>query len=162
MRSAFSFLELVIVITLSGIMAILSFSYLNISTLAKQNTKTQFQSHISILSAMILQCKELSNSMPVQSDDSLANDTLLSTLDCNTTVRYTLDGGRGSFVPKPLIGFSEYKATQTGSEFYFSTIVDRNSNNNTVLESLEDDFSSNQYILTQDATTTLMKFYLSR
>jgi len=63
-KKAFSLIELLIVITLLGVMAILSFSYLNISTLSKQNIKTEFASHLNIITATILQCKDLSGSMP--------------------------------------------------------------------------------------------------
>ena len=103
-------------------MTILSVNYLNVDTLSQQNTKTQFQSHLNIITASILQCKELSNVMPIDGG-AFASDTLLNTLDCNTSIPYSLNGERGSFIPNPLTGFTVYKATQVGSEFYFSIPV---------------------------------------
>lgn len=162
MKKAFSVIELAVVITLMGVMAILSVNYLNVNTLSKENTKTQLKSHINLITASILQCKDLSNAMPIQNDGSLANATLLNVLECNTSTPYLLDGGKGSFIPAPLQGFTSYSASQSGSEFYFSTSTPVNSANAEVLKELEDDYSTNQYELTDDATTSSMKFYLSR
>lgn len=162
MKKAFSLLELVIAITLLGVMAILTFNYLNITSISKQNTKTQLLSHINLITASILQCKEYSNSMPIQNDGSLASETLLNVLECNTSTPYLLDGGKGAFIPTPLNGFSSYKATQVADEFYFSTTAEISSSNDEVLKDLEDEFSASQYELTHDATTAYMKFYLSR
>lgn len=162
MRKAFSVIELAVAITLLGVMAILSVNYLNVNTLSKHNIKTQLQSHINLITASILQCKDLSNAMPIQSNGSLANATLLNVLECNTSTPYLLDGAKGSFIPNALKGFTSYSATQSGSEFYFATTASINSTNAEVLKELEDDYSTNQYELSQDATTTFMKFYLSR
>ncbi len=162
MRRAFSLLELLIVITLSGVMAIFAFNYLNMETISKENIRLELQSHFNIITATILQCKEYSNIMPIQSNGSEASNTLLNTLDCNTTTPYSLDGGRGSFIPLPLNDFTDYRATQNASEFYFSTTTDINSYNDEVLQDLQSTYSVNQYELTSDATTTTLKFYLSR
>ena len=162
MRSAFSLLELLIVITLSGVMAILAFNYRDMQTISQENIKLELQSHFNIITATILQCKEYSGIMPIQSNGSEASGTLLNTLDCNTTTPYALDGGKGSFIPLPLNNFTDYTATQTGSEFYFSTTTPINSYNATVLQELQATYSLKQYELISNATTTTLKFYLSR
>ena len=144
-------------------MSILTVNYFDATTLSKQNTKTQLQSHFNLITASILQCKELSNAMPIRSDGfTLANDTLLDTLECNTSTRYKLDGGKGSFIPTPLNKFTAYKATQVINEFYFTTTTDKVSNNYEVLQELKNNFSSQQYELSDDGTTATLKFYLSR
>ncbi|MDA7818008.1 hypothetical protein N9A28_07445 [Sulfurimonas sp.] len=162
MRRALSLIELLIVISLAGIMTALMVNYLNTETLSKENIKLQLQSHFNIITATILQCKDLTNIMPLQNDGSTASSTLLSTLECNTTTPYALDGGKGSFIPPALTGFTEYTATQNSSEFYFSTSVDLNSYNDEVLQEIQTIYSANQYELTSDATTTSLNFYLSR
>lgn len=161
-RKAFSLIELLVVITLIGVMAALSFSYLNISTISKQNIKSEFQSHINIITATILQCKDLSGSMPTQVGEVPANNTLLNTLICNTSPTYSLDGGHGSFIPKPLSNFTTYTATQMGDIFYFTTSTPLNSPNYEVLQELQNSYSTNQYELTNDGTTATLNFYLSR
>ncbi|MFK5937017.1 MAG: prepilin-type N-terminal cleavage/methylation domain-containing protein [Sulfurimonas sp.] len=162
MRKAFSLLELLIVIALSGVMAMLAFNYRDMETISQENIKLELQSHFNIITATILQCKEYSGIMPIQSNGSEASGTLLNTLDCNTTTPYALDGGKGSFMPLPLNNFTAYTATQTASEFYFSTTTTINSYNAKVLQELQATYSTNQYELTSDATTTTLKFYLSR
>ncbi|MEA3371688.1 MAG: prepilin-type N-terminal cleavage/methylation domain-containing protein, partial [Campylobacterota bacterium] len=162
MRKAFSLIELLIVITLAGVTAILAFNYLNMESISKNNIKLELQSHFNIITATILQCKEYSNIMPIQSGGSEASDTLLSTLECNTTTPYQLDGGKGAFIPPPLNDFTAYTATQNASEFYFSTRTSINSYSDEVLQELQTNYSTNQYELTSDATTTTLKFYLSR
>jgi hypothetical protein len=163
MRQAFSLLEIFIAIALSGVMAYTaSFFYLDTASISKQNIKTQLQSHFNIITSVILQCKEYSNVFPIQSDGSLANNTILDILECNTSTPYPLNGGKGSFIPPPLNNFSAYRATQSGSEFYFSTTTALGSTNHDVLQELNGTYSSSQYILTNDATTLSLKFYLSR
>lgn len=153
---------MLLTIALAGVMVILSLNYLNISTLSKQNTKTEFQSHLNIITAAILQCKELSNMMPIQNGGALANTTPLDTLECNTTTPYLLDGAKGSFIPEPLSGFTNYTASQTGEEFYFSTTTPYGSSNYEVLQELQTTYSQNQYELSHDGTTANLNFYLSR
>ena len=99
MRKAFSLLELLISIALAGLMAYATSFYLDTASITKQNIKTQLQSHFNIITSVILQCKEYSNIYPIQSGGALASDTLLNTLECNTTAPYQLDGGKGSFIP---------------------------------------------------------------
>jgi prepilin-type N-terminal cleavage/methylation domain-containing protein len=161
LKKAFSLIELLLTITLAGVMVILSFNYLNISTLSKQNTKIEFQSHLNIITATILQCKELSNMMPIQSGGSLASTTPLDTLECNTSIPYLLDGGKGSFIPEPLTGFTNYTATQLGTQFYFTTTTAFSSNNYEVLQELNSTYSTQQYELTNNGTTATLNFYLS-
>ena len=162
MKKAFSLLELIIAIALAGVIAVLSTNFINFSTISKINIKSELQSHFNIISATILQCKELSNIMPIQIDGSPAAGTLVNTLECNTTTPYALDGGKGSFIPKALTGFTAYTATQSENIFYFSTTASIDSYNDEVLQDLNNSYSINQYELTHDATTAYMKFYLSR
>ena len=142
-------------------MATLSINYYNTSTISKQNIKSELQSHLEIITATIFQCKELSNAMPIQDDGSLADDTLLNTLECNTTTTYKIDGQRGGFIPKALKDFSEYKATQNDNEFYFYTTTKLGSYNDDVLVELNSTYSSSQYELSDDGVDRTMKFYLS-
>ncbi|MCF6339429.1 MAG: hypothetical protein L3J10_01595 [Sulfurimonas sp.] len=155
-------LELLIAVALAGVMAYTASFYLDTKTISKENIKTQLQSHFNIITSIILQCKEYSNVFPIQSGGTLASDTLLNTLECNTTTPYQLDGGKGSFIPTELSNFTSYKATQNGNEFYFSTTTPINSTNDEALTDLNTTFSSNQYELTYDATTAYLNFYLSR
>ena len=162
MRKAFSLLELFMTIALSGAMAIFALNYLNTKTISKASITLELKSHLNIITSIILQCKEYSSLMPIQSNGSLASDTLLSSLECNTTTPYPLDGGKGSFIPLPLDSFTAYTATQNASEFYFSTTTPIDSYNYEVLQELNTTYSSNQYLLTDDGTTASLNFYLSR
>ncbi len=162
MRKAFSLIELLITVALAGAMAIFSFNFIDSTTLSKESIKTELQSHLNLISSAIFQCKELSNSMPIQSDASLANNTLLNTLDCNTSVPYKLDGGKGTFIPPPLNNFTAYTATQNGSEFYITTTTTINSRNDDVLKDLNSTYSAQQYVLTYDTSTAYLNFYISR
>lgn len=144
-------------------MALLSINYYNTATISKDNIKSELQSHLKIITATILQCKELSGSMPIQNDgNTLANDTLLNSLDCNTTTRYKLDGGRGAFIPNSPNGFSNYKATQTNNEFYFSTTASLDTIYDDVLIDLNSTYSTRQYELISDGLNRELRFYLYR
>lgn len=162
MRKAFSLIELLITVALAGAMAIFTVSYYNTTQISKDNIKTQLQSHFNLLSAAILQCKELSDSMPIDTNGTLADNTLLSNLECNTSTPYSLDGGKGYFMPVTIDGFTPYKATQNGSEFYIRTTAEINSRNDEVLQDLNTSYSPNQYQLTYDASTAYLNFYISR
>jgi len=162
MKKAFTLFELLIAIALAGAMTFFTVSYINTTTLSEESTKARLMSHFSTITAAIFQCKELSDAMPIQSNGSLANGTLLNVLECNTSTPYQLDGGKGIFIPPALTGFTEYNATETGTEFYFSTSAVINSSNDNVLQDLNSSYSANQYVLTYDATTAYLKFYLSR
>jgi prepilin-type N-terminal cleavage/methylation domain-containing protein len=162
MRKAFSMIELLIAITLMGVMTALAFNYMNIETISKENIKTEFQAQLNLVTATILQCKELSGAMPIDSNGSLANNTLLSSMDCNTTTPYALNGGHGGFIPSSMTGLSDFNATQNGSEFYISTSTDVNSRNYAALKDLNSTYSTQQYELTSNATTAYLNFYLSR
>lgn len=143
-------------------MAVLSFNYLNISTLSKENIKTKLQSQINLITATVFQCKEYSNSFPIQNGGLLANDSLLNSLECNTSTPYALDGGKNSFIPIPIAGFTSYTATQKGNEFYFSTSAELNSNNDEALKELNSTYSANQYELIYVETNATLNFYISR
>lgn len=163
MRRAFSLIELLITVALAGAMAIFTVSYYNTSEISKDNIKTQLQSHFNLLTAAILQCKELSNAMPIDSNGSIiANNTPIKQLDCNTSTSYSLDGGKGYFMPVTVNGFTDYRATQNGTEFFISTSAAINSRNDDVLKDLNTTYSTKQYVLTYDATTAYLNFYISR
>ena len=155
-------IELLAAITLIGVMTAFVFNYTDIETSSKENIKTKFQAQLNLVTATIFQCKELSNAMPIDANGSLANNSLLSSMDCNTSTPYALNGGHGGFIPTAVTGFSDFSATQNGSEFYISTTTDINTNNDEVLKELNSTYSTQQYVLTHDATTAYLKFYLSR
>ena len=162
MKKAFSLLELLLAVALIGVMAAVSFSFLNVSTLSKEGVKTKFQSHLNIITAAVLQCKELSGSMPTGGGGVLASATLLNTLTCNTTTPYLLDGGSGSFIPPALRDFTSFTATQIADVFFITTTTPKNSTNYEVLQELQNGYSLNQYDLTDDGTTATLNFYISR
>ena len=162
MKKAFSMIELLAVITLMGVMTALAFNYMDIETSSKDNIKTKFQAQLNLVTATIFQCKELSNAMPIDANGSLANNSTLSSMECNTTTPYALNGGHGGFIPTAVTGFSNFNATQNGSEFYISTTTDANSYNDKVLQELNSTYSTQQYVLTHDTTTAYLNFYLSR
>jgi prepilin-type N-terminal cleavage/methylation domain-containing protein len=108
MKNAFSMIELLIAITLMGVMATLAFNYINIETISKENIKTEFQAQLNLITATILQCKELSNAMPIDANGSLANNSILSSMDCNTTTPYALNGGHSGFIPATMRDFSAF------------------------------------------------------
>lgn len=162
MKKAFSLFEIIIAIALSGVMALLFINYVNYDAISKQNIKTSFQIHIQTITEAILQCKTLSNSFPTQSNGSPASSSILSSLDCNTTTPYPLDGGKGIFIPKPLSNFDTYTATQNGAEFYFSTSVTKNTLQADVLLELNSSYSKMQYEIIDKPTKYDLKFYLSR
>ena len=136
MRKAFSLLELLLVIALSGVMAFFTYNFTDAVSLSKDSIKAELQSHLNLISASIFQCKELSNSMPVDVNGSLASNSPLSGLECNTSTPYQLDGGKGTFIPLPVTGFTAYTATQNGSEFYITTTTAINSRNDDALKDL--------------------------
>lgn len=162
MRKAFSLIELFVTIALVGAITFVVTNLINTRYLSIESIKLEFKSHLNLITATILQCKEFSGTMPLQSDGSLANGTLLDSLECNTTTTYPLDGGKGSFIPTPLNLFTSYKATQSGDEFYFSTTTEIDSYQYDALAELNTTYSPNQYELTDDGTTASVKFYLSR
>ena len=162
MRRAFSLLESLAAVALTGAIALFSMTYINTKYVSQESIKLELQAHINLITSTILQCKEYSQIMPVQSDGSLASDTLLDSLECNTTTPYPLDGGKGSFIPSALSQFTPYKATQNGDEFYFSTSTKVDSYQYEALQELNSTYSTQQYELDVNSTDASLKFYLSR
>lgn len=156
MRKAFTLLELMITVAVLGIMVFSASFYIDTESMNKDNVKLNLQSHFNLITATIFQCKNLSNMFPVQADGSLASDTLVSSLECNTSTPYLL-----TMIPQPVSEFTPYTATQTGTEFYFSTQTTFE-NDKEVLEDLNSTYSTTQYELNTTGTTTTLKFYLSR
>jgi len=161
-RQAFSLIELLVTVALAGAMAIFISSYIDIDTLNKDNLKSQFQSNLNIISSAILQCKEFSLAMPIQTDGSLASDTLLNTLDCNTSTPYPLDGGHGAFIPPALQNFTDYTATENGNKFFITTTAPLDTRAYEVMQDLNNTYSAKQYELTDDSATATLNFYFSR
>ncbi len=161
MKHAFSLLELLLAIAFSGVMAWLLLNYTDFTTINKQNIKSTLQTHIQTISEAILQCKTLSSQYPLQTDGSLAGDTAVAQLECNTTTPYPLDGGEGVFIPPAQNGFDTYSATQSGSAFYFSTAAALGSMQEEVLRDLNGSYSQNQYILSENGGKLELDFYLS-
>jgi len=135
-RNGFSLVEALLAIALLGVMGGLTFYYLNISTLTSTQAKSQLQTHITLLSSMVLECKTLSESMPKQSGGANASSTLVSDLVCQTTPTYNLNGGRHAFVPKPPTGFDTYTATELGGDFFITFATLHGSVEAKVLESI--------------------------
>lgn len=141
-------------------MGFFSFTYLNISTLTSTQEKSQLQTHITLLSSMVLECKTLSEKMPKQSGGSNASATLVSDLVCQTIPTYSLNGGRHGFVPKPPSGYDSYTATESGGIF---TLTLSATAGNKVLESIY-----NGYLPTQATFNTnvggkaVLTIYLAR
>ena len=112
---------------------------------------------------MVFQCKSLSEQFPKELNTSTdASNSLLTELECNTTMPYPLNGGRNGFVPVPPSGFTPYRATETGSEFYVITTAENNSTQHEALQKLIVNYTSQQATLESNATSTPFKFYLSR
>lgn len=162
-RSAFTQIEIAMTVFLAGLMGALTYYYINLSTLNKSQYKSTLQSHFNLIESMVFQCKSLSEQFPKELDTSVsASDTLLTELECNTSVPYSLNGGRNGFVPLPPTGFTPYKATETGSIFYVMTSADNNSTQDDALKSLILNYTAQQASLDHNATSALFKFYLSR
>lgn len=112
---------------------------------------------------MVFQCKSLSEQFPLDlNTSSLADDTLLRDLECNTSIPYAFDGGRNGFVPQAPDGFGAYRATQSGTSFYIMTTADNNSTQDKALISLAESFTTTQATLEHNATSAIFKLYLSR
>ncbi|MDP3300779.1 MAG: prepilin-type N-terminal cleavage/methylation domain-containing protein [Sulfuricurvum sp.] len=162
-KKAFTLIEVTLTIFLVGVISALSYFYLNTDTLKRSQYKTAIQSHANLIEAMVFQCKNLSEQFPEDlNTTSLANNTLLTALECNTSTPYNLDGGRNGFVPVPPTGFSAYTATESGSTFYITTTAENNSTQDKALISLALNYTSTQATLDHNATSATFKFYLSR
>lgn len=162
MRKAFSLIEVLVAVALAGAIAFFTISFIDAASLSKESIKTELKAHLNLITSIVLRCKDLSNSMPTQTGATPANATLLSTLECNTSPTYNIDGGQGAFVPVALRGFSAYTATQSGDAFFITTTTPVTSRNYEVLQDLNTSYSSNQYLLTNDTTTATLNFYISR
>lgn len=160
---AFTLIELAITIFLAGLLGSLGYFYFNTFTVKKLQYKTTIQSHINLIESMVFQCKSLSEQFPKELNTSTnASNSLLTELECNTTMPYPLNGGRNGFVPVPPSGFTPYRATETGSEFYVITTAENNSTQHEALQKLIVNYTSQQATLESNATSTTFKFYLSR
>ncbi len=135
-RKGFTLFEALLAIALIGVMGFFSFTYLNISTLTSTQAKAQLQTHITLLSSMVLECKTLSESMPKQTGGANANATYMDQLVCQTTPTYNLNGGRHAFVPKSPTGFDTYTATELGGDFFITFAALHGSVEAKVLESI--------------------------
>lgn len=164
-KTAFTQVEVALTIFLVGLMGALSYYYINTTTMARIQYQSTLQSHFNLIESMIFQCKSLSNQFPRQITTSqLASNTLLTQLECNTTVPYSLNGGRNGFVPIPPTGFSAYQATESGTTFYVMTSADNNSTQDNAFKKLILNYNTQQATLDHNTTSGLatFKFYLSR
>jgi len=162
-RTAFTQVEVALTIFLVGLMGALSYYYINSTTMTRLQYQSTLQSHYNLIESMVFQCKSLSNQFPKElSASKYASNTLLTQLECNTSVPYPLNGGRNGFVPVPPTGFSAYRATETGSAFYVMTSADNNSTQDNTFKKLILNYTSQQATLERNATSAIFKFYLSR
>ena len=156
MKKAFSLIELFIAITLMGLMAVLFLNYTNYSFFSNQATKTTIQTQFSSITQALLHCKSLSDAFPV------ANDTLISDLECPTDPPYSIDGYDGFFAPVAPSGFSAYKAYHSGSEFYIQTSVESSSDLVQIVQDLAQNYSNNQYEYETQGGVVVARYYISR
>lgn len=162
-RKAFTLIEVIVTIGLMAIMATLGYFYFDVSTLNQSQYKSHLQSQVNLIESMVFQCKSLSEQFPKELNTSAnASNTLLSNLECNTTVPYAFNGGKNGFVPVPPSGFSAYRATEIGSAFFIMTSADNNSTQDKALKNLIRNYTSQQATLDHNATSAIFKFYLSR
>ncbi|MDP2849945.1 MAG: hypothetical protein Q8M43_11310 [Sulfuricurvum sp.] len=162
-RSAFTQIEIALSVFLAGLMGALTYYYINLSSLNKSQYKSALQSHFNLIESMVFQCKSLSEQFPKELDSSTnASNTLLTELECNTSIPYSLNGGRNGFIPLPPTGFTPYKATESGSIFFIATSADNNSTQDDALKSLILNYTPQQASLEHNATSAIFKFYLSR
>lgn len=162
-RSAFTQIEIAMTVFLAGLMGALTYYYINLSTLNRSQYKSALQSHFNLIESMVFQCKSLSEQFPKELDTSTnASNTLLTELECNTSIPYSLNGGRNGFIPLPPTGFTPYKATESGSIFFIATSADNNSTQDDALKSLILNYTPQQASLEHNATSAIFKFYLSR
>lgn len=161
-KKAFTLVEAALTIFLVGLMGTLGYYYFNLSSMSRIQYKSTLQSQINLIESMVFQCKSLSEQMPNQSGGADASNTLLTDLECNTSVPYPLDGGRNGFVPVPPGGYTPYTATEAGSAFYVMTTAENNSTQDEALKKLILNYTSQQAVLEHNATSATFKFYLSR
>lgn len=161
-KKAFTLVELAMAVFLAGVMGAVGYYYINTSSLKRSQYKTAVQSQINLIESMVFQCKSLSEQMPNQVGGADASDTNLTSLECNTSTPYQLDGGRNGFVPNPPVGFTAYTATETGTAFYITTTAENNSTQDKALINLALNYTSTQATLDHNATSATFKFYLSR
>ena len=163
LQKAFTLIEIAVTIFLAGLLGSLGYFYLNTSLLKKSQYKTTIQCHINLIESMAFQCKSISEQFPKELNSSInASNTLLSDLECNTSTPYVFDGGKNGFVPIPPTGFTPYRATESGSEFYIITTAENSSIQDEALQKLILNYTPKQAILDHNSTSAIFKFYLSR
>lgn len=162
-RKAFTLVEIAITVFLAGLLGTLGYYYINTSSLKRLQYETTIQSHVNLIESMVFQCKSLSEQFPKELNASInATDTLLTDLECNTSIPYSFNGGKNGFVPLPSTGFTPYRATEVNTTFYISTTADNNSTQDEALQKLIIKYTSIQATLEHNATSATFKFYLSR
>jgi prepilin-type N-terminal cleavage/methylation domain-containing protein len=161
-KKAFSLVELLVAIALSGVMAALFYNYVNYAYYKNQSLKTTIQTHFSSITAAILHCKSVSDLFATQAGGVEASDTPVSELECQSSPPFMLDGYDAFFMPKAPSGFDAYSATQSGNAFYIKTAVDANSDFTQALYDLNASYSSNQYELALQGGKLEATYYISR
>lgn len=162
MRNGFSFFEAILSIALIGVMGAISFYYLNVSTLSSTQQKAQLQSHVTLLTSMILECKSLSEVMPKQVGGANASSTLVTQLECQTAPTYLLNGGKSGFVPVPPGGYDPYSATEAGGSFYITLSANQGSAADAVLQSVASGYLPAQAAFQYAGGKAILNIYLSR
>ncbi len=162
LRKGFTFFEAVLAIALIGVMGGISFYYLNVSTLSSIQQKTQLQSHITLISSMVLECKSYSEQMPKQIGSADAAGTPAQQLECQTSPVYLLNGGKIGFVPLPPNGFDPYTATESGGSFFITLSANQGSVGDKVLESIGSTYLPQQATFHYAGGKALLDIYLSR
>lgn len=161
-RKGFTFFEAILSIALIGVMGVISFYYLNVSTLSSTQQKAQLQSHITLLTSMILECKSLSEKMPKQVGGANAVLTPLSQLECQTSPVYLLNGGKSGFVPLAPNGFDPYTASESGGSFFITLSANQGSSGDAVLSSLFSGYLPAQAAFSYAGGKAILDIYLSR
>lgn len=161
-KKAFTLVELAMVVFLAGVMGAVGYYYISTTSLKRSQYKTTLQSQFNLIESMVFQCKSLSEQMPNQIGGADANNTALTSLECNTSTPYTFNGGRNGFVPVPPTGYGAYTATESGTVFYILTTAENNSTQDKALQSLVLNYTSQQATLENNTTHAIFRFYLSR
>jgi prepilin-type N-terminal cleavage/methylation domain-containing protein len=161
-KKAFTLVEVILTIFLVGVISTIGYYYISTTGLKEAEYKTALQSQFNLIESMVFQCKSLSEQMPNQVGGADALDTNLTSLECNTSTPYALNGGRNGFVPIPPSGYTAYTATESGTAFYIATTAENNSTQDEAFKKLILNYTSQQADLNHSATTATFKFYLSR
>lgn len=163
MKKAFSLVEVLLAVTLISVIAILSTrNFLNFDTINIYTKSIKLQSDITLITTMIIDCKDTSLSFPKNIDNSPAYENLLRDLECKSDVPYMLDGGKVGFIPQLGSGFSDWFASEVGGSFYIFASAQKNTNHSQILKTLYNSYPKNQVMYDTNSSTTedIFRFYI--